>query len=375
MKEVKMNISDIDKNFQIISDIKEPDIKFYGVCEAPFSIYGLYKPSSGSDFSRIPAEVAEKTSKGVSELNKNTAGGRIRFKTDSEYVAINVTVPSFCVMPHMTMAGSSGFDMYEKTENGYVFLKTFYPWEYKYDANGSMVLDKTFERIIYFEEKRMRDLIINFPLYNPVSKVYVGLNKNAGVFEGGKYRDILPIVYYGSSITQGGCASRPGMSYADIISRRYDIDYINLGFSGNAKGESAIAEYIAGLPMSVFVYDYDHNAPNVEHLRNTHKPMFDIIRKKNPDLPIIIASRPKYYLSEDELVRRNMIYETYISAKNANDDNVYFVDGQKIFEFIGYDDCTVDGTHPTDLGFMCMAKAFGEIIEKLLVNITDPNIR
>ncbi len=361
-----MNISDIDKNFKVASNIDEPDIKFYNVKEEPFNLYGLYNPVVGTDFSRIPVDVAKNVSEGVSILNTNTAGGRIRFKTNSRYIAINVTVPNFCVMPHMTMAGSSGFDMYEKTDNGYIYLKTFYPWEYKRDENWNLVFENTFERIIYFDEVRERDLIINFPLYNAVSEVYVGLQGNASLTGGSKYRDVLPVVYYGSSITQGGCASRPGMSYNDIISRRFDINYINLGFSGNGKGEEAIARYIADLPMSIFVYDYDYNAPDVEHLKKTHKPMFDIIREKNPDLPIIMASRPKYYLSEVEIERRNIIYDTYKAAKNANDNNVYFVDGQKMFEIFGKDDCTVDGCHPTDLGFMCMAEAFGKVIEKIL---------
>ena len=361
-----MNIAEIDKNFKVESNIDEPDIKFYNVKEAPFDLYGLYNPTVGTDFSRMPVDVAKNVSEGVNLLNTHTAGGRIRFKTNSRYIAINVTVPSFWVMPHMTMAGSSGFDMYEKTDNGYKFLKTFYPWEGNFEDEGNMILKKQFERIIYFDDVRERDLIIKFPLYNAVSEVYVGLENSAEVTGGSKYRDILPIVFYGSSITQGGCASRPGMSYNDIISRRFDIDYINLGFSGNAKGEEVIARYIADLPMSIFVYDYDHNATSTEHLQNTHKPMFDIIREKNPDLPIIMASRPKYYISEFEIDRRNIIYDTYKAAKNANDNNVYFVDGQKMFEIFGKDDCTVDGTHPTDLGFMCMAEAFGKVIEKIL---------
>lgn len=361
-----MNISDIDKNFKVNSNINEADIKFYNVKEAPFDLYGLYNPTVGTDFSRIPVDVAKNTSEGVSWLNTNTAGGRVRFKTNSRYIAINAVTPSINLMPHMTLAGGSGFDMYEKTDNGYIFLKTFYPWEYKFDENGNAIFNKTFENIVYFDDVRERDLIINFPLYNAVKEVYVGLEESASVTGGSKYRDILPIVYYGSSITQGGCASRPGMSYNDIISRRFDVNYINLGFSGNAKGEEVIARYIADLPMSIFVYDYDHNAPDAEHLKNTHKPMFDIIREKNPDLPIIMASKPRYYLREDDVVRRKIIFETYEAAKAANDNNVYFVDGQQMFELFGKDDCTVDGCHPTDLGFMCMAEAFGKIIGDIL---------
>ena len=176
----------------------------------------------------------------------------------------------------------------------------------------------------------------------------------------------MPVVYYGSSITQGGCASRPGMAYQNIISRWYNCDHINLGFSGNAKGEDAIAEYIAGLKMSVFVYDYDHNAPNVEHLKKTHKRMFDIIRGKNPNLPIIIVSMPKYPLTNNEVLRREVIKETYKTAKSQGDNNVYFIDGCEMMRFKGGNEATVDNCHPTDLGFRRMADWIGEAVGKAL---------
>ena len=173
-------------------------------------------------------------------------------------------------------------------------------------------------------------------------------------------------MYYGSSVTQGGCASRPGMSYQGIISRRFDYDFINLGFSGNAKGEDAIAEYIKNLDMSVFVYDYDYNAPTVEHLNSTHEKMFKTIRKVNPNLPVIMMSRPKFNLTEIEEQRLNIIKTTYENAILKGDKNVYLLDGKKLTELCK-NDGTVDNCHPTDLGFFSMAKAVGDIIEKINV--------
>ena len=102
-----------------------------------------------------------------------------------------------------------------------------------------------------------------------------------------KYRDMKPVLYYGSSITQGGCCSRPGNTYQAVVSRRLNIDFVNLGFSGNARGERAMAEYVAAQPMSAFAFDYDHNAPSVEHLKNTHYDFY-CIKRTTPLTQIVL---------------------------------------------------------------------------------------
>ncbi len=137
-----------------------------------------------------------------------------------------------------------------------------------------------------------------------------------------------------------------------IIARELNYDFVNLGFSGNAKAEEEIAEYIAGLSMSLFVYDYDHNAPSVEHIRSTHERMFKKVREKNPCL--IIMPRPKYYLTEEETVRRDIIKATYENALSSVDKNVYFIDGKELM-VLCKDNGTVDNTHPIDFGFNSMA--------------------
>ena len=179
------------------------------------------------------------------------------------------------------------------------------------------------------------------------------------------YRYACPVVYYGSSITQGGCASRPGNAYPAILSRMLDCDFVNLGFSGNAKGEAEMADYIAGLPMSVFVYDYDHNA-DTSRLQRTHARMFGIIRERQPQLPVIMLSRPQPYLDEGERARRRIIEETFQSALRAGDKNVYFIDGSSLLHRFGGDSGTVDRCHPNDLGFMCMADGIRETLQRAL---------
>lgn len=347
------NISLIDSNFKVESQIKESDIRFYDVNQSPFRIYGVFYESG--KFRRLPENVAKTVNTGVYGLHANTAGGRVRFKTNSPYIAINAKMPCIGKMPHFALTGSAGFDLYICDEADR-YVKTFVP---------SFDIQDGYESIIYFNSSEMREVTINFPLYSEVSELYIGLRDGSFVGEPKGYKTDKPIVYYGSSITQGACASRPGNSYQSILSRRLNADHINLGFSGSARGELEIAEYISGLDMSAFVYDYDYNAPSAEHLNNTHQKMYRIIREANPDLPIVLMSRPKIRLTDDEMFRLAIITKTYEDAKAAGDENIYLLDGGTLMA-LAQDEGTVDDCHPNDLGFVSMAKALGDLLEKII---------
>lgn len=342
----------IDSNFKIDSKLAEDDIKSYDVKQSPFKIYGVFYESGR--FRRIPEKLAKTVNDGVFFLHTNTAGGRVCFKTDSPYIAIHALMPDILKMSHFALTGSSGFDLYIRNSSERYF-QTFVP---PFDIQNG------YESVVHFDSSEMRDIVINFPLYSNVSELYIGVSENSYIHQAEPYKIEKPIVYYGSSITQGGCASRPGMSYESIISRRFNADYINLGFSGSAKGENKIAEYISNLEMSAFIYDYDYNAPTSEHLNITHEKMFRIIREANPDLPIIILSRPKYYLTNDEEVRFEIIKNTYNNAVKSGDKNVYIIDGRTLMDMAG-NEGTVDSCHPNDLGFMSMAKAIGDVLKKI----------
>ena len=344
------DITKIDKNFKIETKLNKADIKFYNVLEEPFKIYGVFYENG--KFRRLPEEVAKTVNDGVYGLHAHTAGGRVRFKTDSSYVAINAVMPNIGKMSHFALSGSAGFDLYEKRDGKEVYVKSFIP---AFNFNGG------FEGVIELGGSKMREFTINFPTYSEVSELYIGLSNNAAVLPSDPYKCEKPVVFYGSSITQGGCCSRPGNTYEGFVSRRFDIDHINLGFSGSARGEDEIAEYIKDLDMSVFVYDYDHNAPTLEHLVATHERMYNIIRKANPDLPIIIMTKPHFL---PDVKAFEAIKKTYENAK-ANGDNVYYLDGRQLMA-LAENEGTVDGCHPNDLGFFSMAKAVGDILEGIL---------
>ena len=353
-------ITDVDKNLKVETKITKDDIVFYNVLEEPFKIYGIYHEDGR--FRRMPENVAKATSEGVFALHANTAGGRVRFKTDSPYVAINAVMDNPCMFPHCAITGTSGFDLYYKLNDGEdEYSGTFRPPVEEAIAD----IKDGFESVLDFTDGTMREITIHFPTYSDVKMLYIGLADGSKIEPPTPYKYEKPIVYYGSSITQGGCSSRPGITYQSTITRRFSYDHINLGFSGSAKAEPTMYNYIKDLDMSIFVYDYDHNSPTVEYLRNTHEVMFKAIRKEQPELPIIMMSRPAWVLEESEKERLEIIKTTYHNAIAQGDKNVYLITGQELMQYVK-NEGTVDGCHPNDAGFWSMARVLGDFIEKLL---------
>ena len=346
---MEIDIAKIDPNFKISEAFGREDVVLRSCLEAPFSIHGV--THDGEGFCRLPKKLAESVNPSIAALSRHTAGGRVRFRTDSPFVALHLVSPSLGRMSHFAATGSAGLDLYADG----VYKKTVIPPPDKTSYSG----------IIELGERKMRDIEINFPLYSRVTDIEIGLLPDAAVEAPKPYRYATPAVFYGSSITQGGCASRPGTCYQGHISRYFDLDYINLGFSGNAKGEIALAEYIASLPVSVFFMDYDNNPPTVQHLRETHEPFFLAVRKAHPDIPVIMMSRPKPFsmLCDWEIERREVIRTTYENARSRGDKNVYFIDGETLTALSGTEGM-VDGCHPTDLGFFSEARALIELCER-----------
>ncbi len=327
------------------------DLQYADVLEQPFRVHGVRH--DGKQFIRIPEDVAKNTNEGVALLYANTAGGRVRFVTDSEYVAIHAETAGIGKMGHFAPSGSAGFDIYADD----VFAGTFIP---PYDQTDG------YDGIVHFEGGgKPRAVTVNFPLYSNVTALYIGLRRDAYLGEPSPYLHKTPVVYYGSSITQGGCASRPGLSYQSILSRKLDTEYRNLGFSGSCRAEDAMIRYLCEQEMSVFVYDYDHNAPDPAYLAATHEKLYKALRFAKPDLPIVLMSRPKFTLNEDDRRRLRIIEKTYDNAKAAGDDNICLVDGPTLMALAG-DEGTVDGCHPNDLGFFSMAAALEPVLRRLV---------
>ncbi len=334
---------------------------YLNVKNEPFSLHGFSSP-----FRRVPEEVAEATSEGVASLAKATAGGRVRFRTTSDYIVVHADISDFAFGATNSLVTTSSFDIYMKENGKYNFRGVFIPSETR--ERGFI------ESRLRYGNDNMKDIVMDFPLCANVSEVYIGLREGSEVLPATPYKYTTPIVFYGSSIVHGG-GSRPSSPYSSVISRRFDTDFVNLGFGGNAKAEPALMEYIATLKMSIFVYDYDHNAPDPEFLEATHYAGYKIFREKQPKTPVIFASKPDYHshmytlgpmIPGENERRRQVIFESYRKALAEGDKNVYFVDGKKIFPEYCREDCTTDGCHPNDLGYHFMANAFGDVIGDLL---------
>jgi len=360
------DIGKIDKNLSVELTVDAPDAHIYNVKDEPFELYGLYNAKTESEFKRMPDDIAKNVNESVAELYTCTAGGRVRFSTDSPYIVIKAVMPKIMRFPHMPLTGSSGFDLYFDSPDGMesTYFTTFVP---PYKMTDGYESKKT------FTEPGLKYITINFPLYNAVSELYIGLKEGSYVGKGAPYRKFDPIVFYGSSITEGGCASHPGNVYTNMVGRELNIDTLNLGFSSGAKGEDIMIDYMADLDMSVFVADYDHNQCDRELLRTTHRELYKKVRAAHPDIPYIIMSRPDFYTMnqffgdhDQSVIRRKYILETYHYAYENGDRNVYFIDGESLMRGAWESDCTVDGAHPNDLGFSRMANAVVSLMKRLL---------
>jgi len=332
--------------------------------KSAISMHGFCMQEDSDTFSRMDTDVALKITEST-KFNKTSvysharesAGGRARFCTDSSVIAIKTELSNYVVDYAEGMgAGKYGFDVYIDTDKGSTYYGTISPVESQLPSGNETW---SYEGQIEFDTEEMRNVTIYFPIANEVSEVFVGVKAYASIMPNSiTYDNMALIVFYGSSITQGGVVTRPGLTYVNTVGRMLRRDYIDLGVWGSAKGETRFAEYIAGLDMSVFVFDYDHNAPSVEHLENTHYSFYQIVRQAHPKTPIVFISRPGQ--SDDYAGRREVIWNNYRLAMSSGDSDVYFIDGQTFFE--GEDDCLADGVHPTDKGHSLMAQYIGSVL-------------
>lgn len=338
------------------------NIVFREAREAPFRLYGFDHPEKNG-YVRINREDALKVSPEIADAARNPTGGRLRFRTDSGIIVLNAAMEFYGCPPNATWLLNAGFDVYVKYGTTYRFNNIFQPTRTDYGMKAMAVLPAG-----------MKDIIINFPIGSSVEELYVGLEDWAKLEAGSEYTHASPVLYYGSSITHGYSASRPGMTYEALISQRLDCDFINLGFSGRAHGEPEMADICASFEdLSAFVFDYDHNSPSVAALEATHEPFFLRFRQSHPTTPVIFLSRPNFDMilqpgnpPIEYINRREVIYRTYKNAIERGDLNVYFIDGESLFCGALRDQCTMDGAHPNDLGFSRMADRIGEYISRIL---------
>lgn len=332
-------------------------MKTYMYDEAPLKVFGVPFFEQTKRLERLPESVREQVPS-LSQLGRRVTGARIAFRTNSKTFSVSVE--------HEKMGLDVGISPYQG-QSAMVFIGDRQTSRYAGLVHPNS-LQTTSMTATFSKSEEMEDILIYLPRNPVVWSVKIEVEDDAQVLPPTPYRYQKPIVYYGSSITECGCGMVSN-GYNSLISRWLDVDFYNLGFSGSAKGEAALAQYINTIEKSIFVYDYDFNAPDVEHLEKTHEAFFKMIREHDPELPIIILTRPNFLKGEEDAKRCAAIRKTYEHAIAAEDQNVYFVDGASYFTEELRPLCTIDTIHPTDLGFYHMAKTICPLVERILQSL------
>jgi hypothetical protein len=322
-----------------------------------------------SPYDRLPISYKEKVREPVWDLSKASAGITVRFHSNSTSINLKWTVLNDFDMPHMAATGIKGIDLYTKYNN---------KWRYVTTA-GALVGLKTYQNksipadnineyeLIKNMTPEFREYKLFLPLYDGVTKLEVGIDSTASI-EKASPSTVKPIVFYGTSITQGGCASRPGMAHTNIISRKLDVDCINYGFSGNGRMETPIVELISEIDARFYVIECLQNMDS-ERVSERVKPLVDIIRTKHPHTPIVLVENMMYttafldHTEETRLIQENAALKNeYDKIIKSGTPNIFYIKDNK--DFLVDNEGTVDGVHLTDLGFLRYADYLMENFKK-----------
>lgn len=329
----------------------------YTYKDKPLKVFGVPNIEKTGAFERLPAEVREKIPS-LEFLGRRTPGARLGFRTDA---------PTFTVkIAFETLSVDIGLSIYS-CQSAHVYLGERRKSKFLGLVNAPNYETKEFEKT-FQKPEGMDEITVWLPRNEIISSVEIEIPDGYRIEEPTPYKYSLPALYYGSSITEEAAAANQCASYNALILRHLDLDYYNFGFSGSCKGELAMADYINTLDFSIFVYDYDHNAPTVEHLKETHEKFFKRIRENKPSVPVIMITRPTATFDDDACARREVVKATYENALKNGDENVYFIDGEEFFkDFPDKEVCFTDTIHPTDLGFYKMAEVIEPVIKKALI--------
>lgn len=335
-------------------------------------------------------EITDSFKNNVYSHAREAAGGRIRFSTNSANVSIKATLKNhFSDYAKSMKDGKYGFDVYVDTEGSSTYVDTLtVNWVKDPENEGTMIVDPSqfdvkdssiiyLEDTVTFDSAEERNLTIYFPITIEVKSVEIGVDTGSTLeTHNADYKENEKILFYGSSITQGGAVTKPGNTYVNIVGRNLNTDYLNLGMWGSCHAEAEFAEYIAGLKdtegFTAFVYDYDHNNRSKKDLKETHYRFYEIVREAYPDIPIIMitrpgnnlnaqhASEPDKYSTVEEM--KAVIYDSYVKACLNGDENVHFIDGESFFGYgKGY---MADGSHPNDAGQAKMAEVVTAVLKQ-----------
>ena len=333
------------------------DLRWFDARE--LTVEGKGWTNTAAFFDRYPAKAGKIVRSAVWDLSRDSAGMAVRFVTDAPAITARwVLRKEMLAMPHMPATGVSGLDLYIKEDGR---------WQFAGRAPARALTNEF--SLIHNRRPVKREFLLYLPLYNGVKTLELGVPASAQ-FEAAPVRPQKPMVFYGTSILQGGCASRPGMAYPAIIGRHLDWPTINLGFSGNAISEPEVAQLLAELDPAVYVLDA---LPNMTTAAVTERiePFVKTLRQAHPKTPIVLVEEETYanakfvqFQHERNVKNNAALKAAYQRLRKAGVRNLYYIPADNLLGNDG--EGTVDGVHPTDLGFLRMADTIGPVLRRIL---------
>lgn len=331
---------------------------------SPFRITGLPWLAQDGLYRRLPLHPSHPIRSEVDRLANYTTGVQVRFATNSPKLAVRVVLADKATMYQMPATAQCGIDCYLGPSGAQQYINTT-----RFDLAQAEYESVLFESF----SKEMREITLNLPLYQGVKELWIGTSPTSSVAEFHGFASDKKVLIYGTSITHGACASRPGMAYPNQLSRMFPLEFVSLGFSGNAQGEPELAHLISQIQdPALLVLDYEGNTPSKEHLAQSLPTFIRIYRDVYPDVPILVISKIPYAKEafDEELRQRQeglkiLQRETVERLNQEGDAHVHFCDGSELLG-ADYQEATTDGIHPSDLGYKNMAERLQPVIAKLL---------
>jgi len=311
-------------------------------------------------FDRFPIKAEKTVTKSVWGLSRHSAGMMVRFKTDANAIHAKWKVTSSRLgMPHMPPSGVSGLDLYARDAQG----------KWRWAAATLPAKQEMQVTLLRGIKPDLREYALYLPLYNGTESLAVGVPADSN-FQGLTPRKARPLIFYGTSITQGACASRPGMTYPAILGRWLDVPVINIGFSGNGKMHKEVGDLMIEVDAAAYIIDC---LPNMNGVMVTKRcvPLVKQLREAQADTPIVLVEDrrfPNSWLVPDKSKFHDdnhaALRKAYQDLKTAGVKNLYYLGGD---ELLGDDaEGTTDGSHPNDLGFLREAELFAPLLRKAL---------
>ena len=348
---MERDISELDANYKNTS-INGIELELHPGYEAPVRVEGFPFTRSDGRLCRIPEDIVARCETSLKTYAFQGAGEQVRFRTDSPYFGIRAGFDEINVGNNRR--SSVGFDAYIYSGEQIRFVGN------QVLAQNETELNAVWTNLLPTDGS-MYDVTLIFPCMSAVGKFQIGLKPGSRLEAPTPHRRPGKLVFYGSSITHLGSASRPGLLYPSLIGRMLDIEVVTLGCSGRCKGDLPIAELVASLKPDAFVLEFDHNAPNPEFLEERHEKFFRYFRSLSPETPVLMLSMPDIsFRREGAYARRNIIVRTWQNAVADGDLNVDFLDGETLFAGPFRYECTDDNCHQNDLGEALMAERIAD---------------